>query len=264
MPTFFISHGGGPWPHMRDAYGSLYDQLRAALVDIPRQLGERQPRAVLVISAHWEAPEWSVQAHPQPPMLYDYAGFPPHTYALRYAAPGAPALAAQIRQLLQRAGMPASLDTQRGYDHGAFVPLELMYPQARLPVLQLSLRCGLDAGEHLQAGRALATLREQDVLILASGSSYHNMQLRASEAAAPSAAFDDWLQQSLIDVAPRERWRRLANWRQAPGAQLCHPREEHLIPLMVAVGAAEYDTGACNYQQRGMGGGPTVSNFRFG
>lgn len=264
MPTFFISHGGGPWPHMRAEYGKLYDDLRAALEAIPGQLGDRQPRAVLVVSAHWEAPEFTVQAHEQPPLLYDYSGFPPHTYALRYDAPGAPAVTAMVRQLLRRAGIDSTLDTQRGYDHGTFVPMALIYPQANVPVLQLALRHGLDPGEHLNAGRAIAALRDQGVLIIGSGSSYHNVQLLGATAAAPSRAFDSWLQRSLCEVAPGERWRRLVNWAEAPGARICHPREEHLMPLMVAAGAAENDAAVCNFHAPGGAGGPTVSNFRFG
>ena len=215
----------------------MYDHLAQSLRDMPRQLGA-QPKAVLVISAHWEEREFTVMAAARPPMVYDYSGFPEHTYHVQYPAPGLPALAEQVRQLIQGAGFSARLDAQRGFDHGSFAPLVVMYPLADLPVVQLSLRVGYDPAEHLAVGRALAPLREQGVLIVGSGLSYHNLRLFGPGARQPSAAFDAWLD-GVLTSAPAKRTAELLDWEKAPFARVCHPQEDHLIPLMAAVGAAE-------------------------
>lgn len=263
LPTYFISHGGGPWPWMKKEMGNTYAQLEAALADMPRQIG-RTPQAVLMISAHWEEPAFTAQAHPQPPMLYDYGGFPAHTYSVRYDAPGSPALAQRVQGLVQGAGLPAALDTARGFDHGMFSPMVAIYPQAQVPTVQLSLLRGLDPAAHLALGRALAPLRDEDVLIVGSGLSYHNLRAFGPQAAAPSKAFDDWLQRTVVESAPAARTQGLLDWAGAPAARLAHPREEHLIPLMVAVGAAEQDAGVRIYHEQGFMGGLSVSSYRLG
>src|SRR5688572_21009341 len=240
LPTYFISHGGGPWTHMKEQLGHRYDALEALLKRIPRETGG-QPKAVLVVSGHWEEETFTVMSSPNPPMIYDYSGFPAHTYEIRYSAPGAPAIAARVHQLLGEAGLPARLDAQRGYDHGTFVPLYAMYPEANVPVLQLSVQHGYDPAAHIAAGRALAPLRSEGVLIIGSGLSYHNLRQMGPSARAPSKAFDDWLQETLVDLAPRDRLNRLLEWERAPAARHAHPREDHLIPLMVALGAAEQE-----------------------
>ncbi|RYF68305.1 MAG: dioxygenase, partial [Comamonadaceae bacterium] len=148
LPTYFISHGGGPWPWMKAQSGPSYARLEAALADMPRQIGGA-PRAVLMVSAHWEEAAFTVMTHPRPPMLYDYGGFPAHTYSVRYDAPGSPEVAERVRTLIETAGLPVATDSSRGYDHGAFSPLAVMFPRADVPVLQLSLRHGLDPAEHL-------------------------------------------------------------------------------------------------------------------
>jgi aromatic ring-opening dioxygenase catalytic subunit (LigB family) len=262
LPTYFISHGGGPWPWMKAEMGDTYAKLEAALADMPRQLG-RKPAAVLMVSAHWEAPAFTVQATAQPGMIYDYGGFPPHTYQVHYRSPGAPALAVRVQALVQAAGLPAAVDAERGYDHGMFSPMQAIYPQADVPVLQLSLRRGLDPAEHLALGRALAPLRDEDVLIVGSGLSYHNLRAFGPQAAAPSKAFDDWLGQAMAN-APAQRSQALVDWEQAPAARIAHPREEHLIPLMVAVGAAEGEQAARVYHESDFVGGLSVSSYRFG
>jgi aromatic ring-opening dioxygenase catalytic subunit (LigB family) len=260
LPTYFVSHGGGPWPWVPEMAVAL-KSLAASLADMPRQIG-RLPKAVLLVTAHWEAPVFTLGAHPQPGMVYDYGGFPPHTYQIVYPAPGAPQLAQRVHELVAAAGLPVALDGHRGYDHGTFVPLFLMYPQAQVPVLQVSLRRGLDAAEHLEFGRALAPLRDEGVLIVGSGLSYHNLQAFGPMARAPSEAFDAWLHETM--AAPSaQRAHRLQNWQSAPAARQAHPREEHLLPLMVAVGAAGEDAATCVYQERGIFGGITASSFRF-
>ena len=263
LPTYFISHGGGPWPWMKKEMGHAYDQLEASLADMPRQIG-RTPRAILMVSAHWEAPAFTVMTHPRPPMIYDYGGFPAHTYQVRYDAPGEPAVAQRVRQLIEAAGLPAQSDAERGFDHGAFSPMAAIYPKADVPMLQLSLRQGLDAEEHLALGRALAPLRDENVLIVGSGLSYHNLRAFGPQAAAPSKAFDDWLDRTVVDAVAAERDAGLRDWASAPAARIAHPREEHLLPLMVAVGAAQREAGTRIYHEDKFMGGIAVSSFRFG
>jgi aromatic ring-opening dioxygenase catalytic subunit (LigB family) len=260
LPTYFISHGGGPWPWMDEMRASM-QPLADSLADIPRQLGST-PQAVLMVSGHWDAPDFTVMSSPQPPMLYDYAGFPPHTYSIHYRAPGAPALALRVQWLVEAAGMPVRLDAERGFDHGCFVPMQVMVPDASVPVLQLSLRTDMDPAAHLALGRALAPLRREGVLIVGSGLSYHNLRRLGAAAQAPSAAFDAWLQDTLA-AEPAERSQRLTDWERAPSARLSHPREEHLIPLLVALGAAEAEVAHGIYHEVSSFVG-TVSSFRFG
>ena len=151
------------------------------------------PKAIVVVSGHWEQKEVSLTGSPYPPLIYDYSGFPPHTYQLRYPAPGSPALAQQIAGLLQHAGIPARIDSERGFDHGVFIPLKVIYPEAQTPIVQLSLQAGLDPRTHLEIGHALAPLRQQDVLIVGSGMSYHNLRGFGDQFGPASDQFDGWL-----------------------------------------------------------------------
>lgn len=263
LPTCFISHGGGPWPWMKAEQNGAYDQLEASLKAMPGHLG-MVPKAVLVISGHWEEPEFTVTSSPQPPMIYDYTGFPAHTYRVSYPAPGWPLMAERVRQLIEGAGFAARLDPMRGFDHGAYVPLSVIYPEAAIPVLELSLRHGLNPTDHIALGLALQPLRSEGVLIMASGLSYHNLRNFGPGAQQPSAAFDQWLQQTLVACTTEERIVRLLAWESAPGARMAHPDAEHLLPLMVAVGAAGSDPGRCVYHQDDLFGGITVSSFLFG
>ena len=263
LPTYFISHGGGPWPWMKEQMGGVYDRLEASLAAMPAAIGAT-PRAVLMLSAHWEAPEFTVQTAAQPGMLYDYSDFPDFTYRIRYPAPGAPDVAARVRVLLAAAGIASGEDAARGFDHGMFAPMVVIYPQADVPVLQLSLKQGLAPDAHLALGRALAPLRDEGVLIVGSGLSYHNLRAFGPAAHAPSAAFDGWLESTLAIADAATRSRTLAAWEQAPAARVAHPREEHLLPLMVALGAAEGEAATRVYHERDFFGGITVSSFRFG
>jgi aromatic ring-opening dioxygenase catalytic subunit (LigB family) len=263
LPVYFISHGGGPWPWMKEEVGAAYDKLAAALADMPRQIG-RRPDAVLMISAHWEEPAFTVMGHPHPPMIYDNGGFPPHTYQIRYGAPGSPELARRVQSLIGAAGLPARVDPQRGFDHGMFSPMAVIYPKADVPVVQLSLRQGLDPAEHIALGRAIAPLRDEGVLIVGSGLSYHNLRVFGPQARQASKAFDDWLCDAVLGDVGEPRNARLLQWSAAPAARIAHPREEHLIPLMVAVGAAQQEAGACVYHEDAFMGGISVSNFCFG
>lgn len=262
LPTYFISHGGGPWPFMPEKLSGTYRELAAFLAGLPRQIGVT-PKALLVISGHWEETDFAVMAHPQPPMLYDYYGFPPHTYQVQYPAPGAPALAARVGTLIAAAGLATRQDQRRGFDHGTFTPLSVMYPQADVPVVQLSLRADFDPAAHIALGRALAPLRDEGVLIIGSGLSYHNLRAMSAAGREPSRRFDDWLGVAL-GADPQERGSHLLRWEAAPAARLAHPREEHLLPLMVAVGAAFDEPCERVHHQDDFMGAISVSSFRFG
>lgn len=263
LPTYFVSHGGGPWPWLKNEFGSAYDQLEASLVDMRRQVGIR-PEAVLVVTSHWEAPQFMVSSSPAPRMIHDYGGFPPHTYQVRYPAPGNPQLATRVAGLLEGAGHPAALDPQRGFDHGTFSMLYPVYPEADMPVVQLSLRADLDPLAHVEAGRALAPLRDEGVLIIGSGLSFHNLRQFGPSGREASHAFDGWLQRTILELAPDERRAALLRWSEAPMARAAHPREEHLIPLMVVLGAAEKENASCVYHEDAFFGSLAVSSFRFG
>jgi aromatic ring-opening dioxygenase catalytic subunit (LigB family) len=263
LPTYFLSHGGGPWPWMLAHYGNRYDALKASLEDIPRQLGGVKPKAVLVVTAHWEASELRISASPKPPMIYDYGGFPDYTYDIQYSAPGSPEVAERVQQLLNGAGIAAHLDPLRGFDHGTFSAMQPIYPAADVPIVQLSLKQGLDPAQHIAIGRALAPLREEGVLIIGSGLSYHNLRQFGAAGAEASHQFDAWLRDSMA-LAPAEREARLLAWESAPAARAAHPREEHLLPLMVAHGAATADAAASVYHEDSFMGALAVSSFRFG
>lgn len=263
LPTYFLSHGGGPWPYMHGPFRAHYDVLEASLKAI-RQEMDGKVKAVLVISGHWEEGHLAISSGAQPGMLYDYYGFPDYLYDVHYRAPGSPELAQRVQDLLVAGGMPARLDPDRGYDHGTFSVLQPIYPEERMPVVQLSMHRSLDPELHLALGRMLAPLREEGVLIVGSGLSYHNLRVMDPRAKEPSAVFDAWLQDALVGHSAAERSAMLARWAAAPAARLAHPREDHLIPLMVAVGAAEGDAGACVYHQADLLNHLTASSFRFG
>ncbi len=263
LPTYFVSHGGGPWPWMREQNGGRYDQLEASLQAMAKET-EGQVRAILMVTAHWETPTFTFSSSPQPGMVYDYYGFPAHTYQVQYPAPGSPELAQRALSLLQSGGVEAGLDPQRGFDHGTFSALQAAYPQARIPVVQLSILESFNPAAHWAAGRLLAPLRDEGVLIIGSGLSYHNLRLFNAAGTAPSQAFDAWLQNALTRSTPAEREALLLHWEQAPAARIAHAREDHLIPLMVAVGAAFEEAGTCVYHEDLFMGALATSSFRFG
>lgn len=198
-----------------------------------------------------------------PPMVYDCSGFPPMTFQVQYKAPGAPDLAARAADLIRAAGLPVRLDGDQGFDHGCFVPAYVMYPDASVPVFQVSLRQGCDPAEHFALGRALAPLRDEGVLILGSGLSYHNLRLFGPGAKAPSKAFDAWLADTMA-AAPADRTRRLLDWESAPYARTCHKEEDHFVPLFAALGAAEGEAATMVYHDTGLFGGVTASSYPIG
>jgi len=226
-----------------------------------RQLPAAPPKALVVVSAHWEESVPTVMSSEKPPMLYDYFGFPPDAYRITWPAPGNPQLAARVRELLGGAGFTTAEDRERGYDHGTFVPLMITYPEANVPVVQLSLKRGLDAREHLEMGRALAPLRDEGVFILGSGNTFHNLRaFGAARSREGAAKFDEWVQ-AAATATPASRDEQLIDWAKAPYAKFCHPREEHLIPLMVAAGAAGADRGRVAWSD--TFGGMRISAVHF-
>ena len=236
--VIYIPHGGGPIPVLG---GMGHERLTAFLQDLGRQLP--LPEEILVISAHWEEPIPTVISSDSPGLLYDYYGFPQAAYEIDYPAPGNSHLADTIAAFLDEHGIDVRADAERGFDHGVFIPLKLIYPEANIPVTQLSLKAGLDPREHIHIGQALKGLMNRNILILGSGFSFHNMQAFSLEESElvdqANEAFQDWLIETCCELEDEElRERRLAEWTAAPNARYCHPREEHLLPLHVCQGIA--------------------------
>lgn len=264
FPTYFISHGGGPWPWIVDQMPGDWTLLTESLRSIPVEIG-RTPKAVLCVSAHWETDEFTVQTNPHPPMVYDYGGFPDFTYSLQYPAPGSPEVADRIVQLLDGAGIAVRTDAERGFDHGMFAPMYVAWPEADVPILQLSILHSYDVEAHLAVGRALAPLRDEDVLIIGSGFSFHNLRLFGPAGQEPSRQFDEWLADTMLRSTPADRTERLLRWESAPSARVAHAAEDHLVPLFVAVGAAEGEDAVRIYHEDDFfGGWLSSSSYRIG
>jgi aromatic ring-opening dioxygenase catalytic subunit (LigB family) len=243
---------------MREMFAKTAAEFRALPARLPAK-----PKAVLVITGHWEAAEFSVSTSAKPPMDYDYSGFPPHTYQLQYPAPGSPELAARVTELLAGSGIACRQDPARGFDHGTFVPLGLMFPQADVPIVLLSMKSGYNAIEHIGVGQMLEPLREEGVLILGSGLTYHNMRGFGNPAStAVASAFEHYLFDAVTQADPEQRNQMLVDWLDAPGARLAHPREDHLIPLMVVAGAAGADMGERIFVDHAMA--VDMGNYQFG
>ena len=262
QPAIFLPHGGGPCFFMdwtwgpADTWNSTQHFLEGLVATLPAP-----PRAMVVVSGHWEELAFTASAAPRPSLIFDYSGFPVHTYQLTWPAPGSPELAARVSELLQTASLPAALSPSRGFDHGVFVPLKVAFPLAQIPVVTLSLAASLDPALHLAAGRALAPLRDEGILLVASGMSFHDLRgyLRP-ETPERARAFDSWLTAAVQSPAA-ERDTLLSHWRDAPFAAYAHPREEHLIPLMVAAGAGGDAPGTRIFGDEPMGA--AISAYRF-
>jgi aromatic ring-opening dioxygenase catalytic subunit (LigB family) len=262
MPVVFIPHGGGPWPFVEMGIPAEQREPLAAYLRGVRALPPEPPAALLVVSGHWEERVATVMTSPHPPMLYDYYGFPEESYRITWPAPGQPALAARVQALIDAAGFPTATDDERGFDHGTFVPLKLAYPNADVPAIQLSLMADMDPAEHITMGKAQTPLRDEGVFIVASGMTFHYLRAFRSPAAVPVAeTFDAWLRDS-VTLPAAERNERLIRWADAPAARLAHPREEHLLPLMVAAGAAGSDVGQVGFN--GHAFGLRLSSYHFG
>lgn len=262
QPLWYIPHGGGPCFFMDWNPADTWHGMADFLKNIASTL-EQRPRAIVLVSAHWLESVFTVGSHPQPELIYDYYGFPAHTYELTYPAMGEPNLAEQIVSTLSEQGVQARANPVRGYDHGVFIPLKLVFPKADIPVLQLSLRTDLSPQAHLEMGKALSALRDDNVLIIGSGMSFHNMRAYGDPRfSALSDEFDDWLT-TAVESPQAEREQLLAKWTEAPHARQCHPLngEEHLLPLMVVAGAAGDSVGEKIYSERVME--TRISAFRF-
>jgi 4,5-DOPA dioxygenase extradiol len=235
LPSLFVSHGAPTFPLTEVP-------ARHFLVGLAAKLPER-PRAILVVSAHWETARPAVNAVAVNDTIHDFRGFPAALYAIHYPAPGSPALAARVQQLLAEGGIASDKDEQRGLDHGAWVPLRLVFPEADIPVVQLSVQTHLGPAHHLKIGRLLAPLRDEGVLIVGSGSFTHDLSSFREYAHATGAPEPEWVSRfaDWMDAALRER--RIADLidyrRLAPEAARNHPSEEHLLPIFVAIGAGD-------------------------
>ncbi|MDX9784538.1 MAG: class III extradiol ring-cleavage dioxygenase [Spirochaetia bacterium] len=253
LPVIYLPHGGGPWHVLKNAVDDRegYTRLKYYLVELGEGFKNRIT-SILVISAHWEENLPAIHFGQNPGMFYDYSGFPQFTYKLKWPAPGSPELAARIEKLLAGAGIQTKRETERGFDHGTFVPLMLAFPEAKIPVAQLSLIRGLDPERHIALGSALQPLRSEGVLIIGSGMSYHNMQGFFSGGPAVESAsrrFDDWLAATVAMSDPGQRRAALTQWKRAPGGLESHPRSEHLAPLFIVAGAAGADPGRREYSE---------------
>ena len=237
---FFLSHGGGPLPVLGEkSHKELVENLERIAQEI------RKPSAILVISAHWEENEATVTSAINPDLIYDYYGFPQESYSIKYPCPGNPELAKQVWQKLKDANIPSKLDGQRGFDHGLFIPLKIMYPEADIPCVQLSLLNNLNPQQHIAIGKALSSIEYENLLIIGSGFSFHNMAAffakETEETKDKNNQFEGWLIDTCSNhnINETERENRFANWQSAPHARYCHPREEHLLPLHVCYGVTQ-------------------------
>jgi len=235
----FFSHGGGPLPILGDA---SHKAMINFMTQLPAQL--TKPEIILVISAHWEENAATLLGAQNPAMFYDYYGFPDKAYEITYPAPGSPEHANRIAGLLKKSNITARIDIQRGFDHGLFIPLKMMYPQADIPCLQLSLIRGLNPDAHVALGKALCALKNENILVIGSGFSFHNLRAFSWQGIGSPDPANDTFQNWLIEVctgliSQSEREQRLIKWEQAPSARYCHPREEHLLPLHVCLGMAD-------------------------
>jgi len=264
LPTLFIPHGGGPCFFMDPAGGPpdpMWRPMQAYLAGLIDSLPER-PKAILLVSGHWEERDVTVHVGDGQPLLYDYYGFPEHTYRLRWDAPGAPDIARRAAGLMRDAGFAVAEESQRGWDHGVFVPMKVAVPGADIPLVQMSLRKDLDPAAHIAIGRALAPLRDEGVLIVGSGMSFHNLRARGPQVTPVADEWDAALIDAVTDPDPVARAERVAHWEQLPHARFAHPEAEHLLPLMVALGAGGDDAAMCDYRDHVIGW--AVSGYRFG
>ena len=234
----YFSHGGGPLPILGDpGHKAMVEFMKK----LPSQL--RRPDSILVISAHWEERQPTMLGAEKPTLFYDYYGFPDEAYEITYPAPGDLKLVGWVKEMLQENNLQTRIDNERGYDHGVFIPLKLMYPEADIPVAQLSLVRGLNPAAHIALGNALRGLLSENVLVIGSGFSFHNQNAffgrQSGGADARNEAFQNWLVETITSpLTQAEREQRLIQWEMAPNARYCHPREEHLLPVHVCQGMA--------------------------
>ena len=239
-PVLFIPHGAGPLPLLGDkSHQEMIDFLKRVTSSLV------EPTAIVIISAHWEEDDVTITSGEKPSLIYDYGGFPDEAYEIKYPATGSPTLANKIYNLLRESDIEARLDKQRGFDHGLFVPLKIMFPSATIPCVQISLVRTLDPETHIRIGNALTDLRKENILIIGSGFSFHNLKAFFSQSTGKSdtknEAFEEWLIDTCTndDILCNDRKTKLIKWSDAPFARYCHPREEHLLPLHVCYGMSD-------------------------
>jgi len=268
LPVAFVSHGGGPSFFMEAAPGErFYDiskgsEAMKSLERLPKQLGAEKPKAIVVVTAHWESShKVLVSGKPEyTKLLYDYGGFPDHTYKIEYKAPAQPQLAKRITELLGNKGIGSELDTTRNWDHGVFVPLKIMFPAADIPVVAVSILQSYDPAVHIAIGKALEPLRDEGVLILGSGYATHNFM----GSAAGNRKFVDAASDVITNSTPELREKSFVEWDKLPGAREAHRQEDHLMPLHVVVGAAGEDKGKTVFRQDTGGGLMIFAHWAFG
>lgn len=236
--VLYFSHGGGPLPILGDP---SHKNMITFMENLPHKI--ERPDSIVVFSAHWEEEEVAIQSGSDPGMIYDYYGFPEAAYHIQYPCKGNRDLALKISELFRKNGIIHRLDDTRPYDHGSYIPLTMMYPNADIPVLQISLHHSLDPLTHLHIGKALRPLLEENVLIIGSGFSFHNMRAFDFDGANEEDIQNNKFQDRLIEICCNEkdeekRMEHLVNWTRISGSRYCHPREEHLLPLMVCAGLA--------------------------
>ena len=237
--VLFIPHGGGPLPILGDL---RHKEIIKFLKNIKLRINK--PSSIIIISAHWEEDEVNITSGEKPSLIYDYYGFPEKSYKITYPAPGNSKLANKINNLLKAKDINSKLNPERGFDHGVFIPLKIMYPDASITCVQISLLKNLDPTKHIEMGKALSSLMDENILILGSGMSFHNLNILLSGSESTDSdnvknkEFDDWLVNVCAGDKLKnvEREKALIEWIKAPSARFCHPREEHLIPLHVCYG----------------------------
>ncbi|TMW67321.1 hypothetical protein Poli38472_012437 [Pythium oligandrum] len=238
QPAVFVPHGGGPMPILGDpGHAEMVQWLKS----FRKTFIKTKPDAIVLVTAHWEEKVTTITSAAQPKLLYDYYGFPPKAYDIKYPAPGHPELADRIKGLLGEQRILAKLDDARGNDHGVFIPMKLMFPNADIPVVQMSIYDSLNPEQHIKLGEALSSLRDDNILIVGSGLSFHSFKYffgDKAEANRVSVPFHEYLVDALVNTTnPSERRKKLSQWSKAPFAREVHPREEHLMPLLVVAGA---------------------------
>ncbi len=235
----YFSHGGGPLPILGDP---SHEKMIAFMKQLPQKV--KKPDAVIVISAHWEESIPTIIGNKSPPLFYDYYGFPEETYKIEYPAQGNPELSKTVKNLLEEKRIQSKITKERGFDHGVFIPLKMMWPVPDIPMTQISLIRGLDPKHHILLGNALQSLLEENILIIGSGFSFHNMSAFTYDNSNKPDPRNDEFQEWLVDVCTgrytkSEREQKLIKWEKAPYARYCHPREEHLLPLHVCLGLSK-------------------------
>lgn len=237
--VIYMSHGGGPLPLLGD---KSHSQMVLFMKRIAQTI--KKPEAIVVVSAHWEESVPTIIGSPEPPLLYDYYGFPEEAYSIHYDLPGNPNLAQQVQELLSDSRIDAKIELTRGFDHGVFIPLMLMYPEGSIPTIQISLIKGLNPQKHMEIGKALRKLRNENMLIVGSGFSFHNMNAFTWANDNVRDQKNDLFQDHLIKTCTNAdsieaNLVSLIEWENYPNARYCHPREEHMLPLHVCMGVAE-------------------------